>query len=64
MDVTFDSVFYEIAVLVLLAAVLGFVGIVLRQPLVVAFITAGVLGGCLRGRMRWGLSHRPGSSKR
>lgn len=45
MDVAFDSVFYEIAVLVLLAAVLGFVGMVLRQPLVVAFIAAGVLAG-------------------
>jgi len=45
MDVSFASVFYEIAVLVMLAAVVGFVGLLLRQPLVVAFIAVGVLAG-------------------
>ncbi len=45
MDLAFDNVFYETAALVLLAAGLGFVGLVLRQPLVVAFIAAGVLAG-------------------
>lgn len=45
MDVNFASVFYEIAVLVLLAAAIGFVGLLLRQPLVVAFIAVGVLAG-------------------
>jgi Kef-type K+ transport system membrane component KefB len=39
------SVFYEIALLVLLAAGVGFVGLLLRQPLVVAFIAVGVLAG-------------------
>lgn len=39
------SVFYEIAILVLLAAGLGFVGMILRQPLIVAFIALGVLAG-------------------
>jgi Kef-type K+ transport system membrane component KefB len=45
MDLGFDTAFYEIAALVLLAAGLGFLGLVLRQPLVVAFIVAGVLAG-------------------
>ncbi|MCC6008892.1 MAG: cation:proton antiporter [Rhodobacteraceae bacterium] len=45
MDIAFASVFYEIAVLVLLAAGIGFVGLLLRQPLVVAFIAVGVLAG-------------------
>ena len=40
-----ESVFSEIALLVLLAAALGFVGLLLRQPLVVAFIALGVLAG-------------------
>jgi Kef-type K+ transport system membrane component KefB len=39
------SVFYEIALLVILAAGLGFVGLLLRQPLIVAFIAVGVLAG-------------------
>ena len=43
--IEFSSVFYEIAVLVLLAAVLGLIGLSLRQPLVVAFIAAGILAG-------------------
>ena len=45
MDTAFASIFYEIALLVLLAAALGFVGLLLRQPLVVAFIAVGVLAG-------------------
>ncbi len=45
MNLAFDNVFYEIAALVMLAAVLGFIGLVARQPLVVAFIAAGVLAG-------------------
>jgi Kef-type K+ transport system membrane component KefB len=44
-DLSFASIFYEIAVLVLLAAGLGVVGVLLRQPLIVAFIAAGVLAG-------------------
>jgi Kef-type K+ transport system membrane component KefB len=39
------TVFGEIAILVGLAAALGLVGLVLRQPLVVAFIAAGILAG-------------------
>ncbi|SDW77121.1 cation:proton antiporter [Roseicitreum antarcticum] len=45
MDINFATVFYEIAVLVLMAAALGFVGLLARQPLVVAFIAVGVLAG-------------------
>ena len=45
MDIAFDTVFYEIAILVLLAAGIGFVGLLMRQPLVVAFIAVGVLAG-------------------
>jgi Kef-type K+ transport system membrane component KefB len=45
LDTSFASVFYEIALLVLLAAGVGFVGLLLRQPLVVAFIAVGVLAG-------------------
>jgi len=45
MESTFASVFYEIAALVLLAAAVGFVGLLARQPLVVAFIAVGVLAG-------------------
>jgi Kef-type K+ transport system membrane component KefB len=45
LDASFASVFYEIAILVLLAAGVGFLGLLLRQPLVVAFIAVGVLAG-------------------
>lgn len=44
-DVSLAPVFFEVAVLVLMAAALGLVGVLLRQPLVVAFIAAGVLAG-------------------
>ncbi|MDD7969517.1 cation:proton antiporter [Roseinatronobacter alkalisoli] len=45
MDTSFASIFYEIALLVLLASVVGFFGLLARQPLVVAFIAVGVLAG-------------------
>jgi len=41
----FNDVFTEIAVLLLLAAVIGAIGIRLRQPLIVAFIAVGILVG-------------------
>ena len=44
-DTSFASIFYEISLLVLLAAAVGFVGLLLRQPLVVAFIAVGVIAG-------------------
>jgi len=37
--------FYEIAALLVLAAVAGFVGLMLRQPLIVSFIAVGILAG-------------------
>lgn len=37
--------FYEIAALLALAALAGFVGMLLRQPLIVSFIAVGVLAG-------------------
>ena len=42
---SFAGPFTEIAALVLLAAGLGFLGLLLRQPLIVAFIAVGVLAG-------------------
>ncbi|WP_370208675.1 cation:proton antiporter [Pararhodobacter marinus] len=44
-DASLAPVFLEIALLVLMAAGLGLVGLALRQPLVVAFIAAGILAG-------------------
>jgi len=35
------SSFYELTVLVVLAAVIGFVGVLLRQPMIVSFIAVG-----------------------
>ena len=45
MDFAFDKAFYEISVLILLAAAVGVVGLLARQPLIVAFIFVGVLAG-------------------
>ncbi|MEM9969704.1 MAG: cation:proton antiporter family protein [Pseudomonadota bacterium] len=38
-------VFYEIAALLVLAAGVGFAGLLLRQPLIVSFIAVGILAG-------------------
>jgi Kef-type K+ transport system membrane component KefB len=40
-----ESVFNEIATLLMLAAVVGFAGLMLRQPLIVSFIAAGIIAG-------------------
>ncbi len=45
MTSVFGDVFTEMAVLLLLAAVIGAIGIRLRQPLIVAFIAVGILVG-------------------
>ncbi len=37
--------FYEIAALLVLAAATGFVGLMLRQPLIVSFIAVGIIAG-------------------
>ncbi|MEQ8492665.1 MAG: cation:proton antiporter, partial [Gammaproteobacteria bacterium] len=39
------STFAEIAVLLVLAAAIGFIGLILRQPLIVSFIAVGLLAG-------------------
>lgn len=38
-------IFYEIAALLVLAACVGFAGLMLRQPLIVSFIAVGILAG-------------------
>ncbi|TGN68491.1 sodium:proton exchanger [Paracoccus liaowanqingii] len=45
MDTSQVTAFYEMAILILLAAGVGYLGLLLRQPLVVAFIAVGVLAG-------------------
>ncbi|MGF1639756.1 MAG: cation:proton antiporter [Rhodospirillales bacterium] len=44
-DVVSFSVFYEVAALLVLAAAVGLVGVLLRQPLIVSFIAVGILAG-------------------
>ncbi|MEC9346728.1 MAG: cation:proton antiporter [Pseudomonadota bacterium] len=44
-EVIVHSAFAEIAALLVLAAAVGFVGIILRQPLIVSFIVVGLLAG-------------------
>jgi len=39
------SPFYELTALIVLAAVIGFIGVLLRQPMIVSFIAVGVLAG-------------------
>lgn len=39
------SPFYELTALITLAAVMGFIGLLLRQPMIVSFIAVGVLAG-------------------
>ena len=47
MDMSFfhTSPFYELAALLALAAGVGFIGMLLRQPMIVSFIAVGVLAG-------------------
>ena len=54
MTPVFSDVFTEMAVLLLLAAVIGAIGVRLRQPLIVAFIAVGILVGL--GRFGSGLA--------
>lgn len=44
-DILNDYIFYEIAALLVLAAAVGFLGLLARQPLIVSFIAVGVLAG-------------------
>jgi Kef-type K+ transport system membrane component KefB/voltage-gated potassium channel Kch len=45
LDFTLHHPFYEIAVLILIAAFVGLFGLLLRQPLIVSFIAVGILAG-------------------
>ncbi|WP_204355302.1 cation:proton antiporter [Roseovarius amoyensis] len=45
MDVFFHTAFGEIAALLVMAAMIGFLGIILRQPLIVSFIAVGLIAG-------------------
>ncbi len=45
METLIASVFGEVAVLLVMAAAAGFVGIALRQPLIVSFIAVGLIAG-------------------
>lgn len=40
-----NTPFYELAALLILAAAVGFIGLLLRQPMIVSFIAVGVLAG-------------------
>ncbi|XBQ17174.1 MAG: cation:proton antiporter family protein [Oceanicaulis sp.] len=44
-EAIYGYVFYEIAALLVLAAAVGFLGLLLRQPLIVSFIAVGVIAG-------------------
>lgn len=45
MEFIHSSPFYELAALLTLAGLIGFIGLMLRQPMVVSFIAVGVLAG-------------------
>ena len=45
MEAILHSPFGEVAVLLVMGAVIGFLGIILRQPLVVSFIAVGLIAG-------------------
>ena len=45
MDLMLHSAFAEVATLLMLAAVVGFAGLLLRQPLIVSFIAVGIMAG-------------------
>ncbi len=45
MEFMLHSAFAEVATLLMLAAVIGFAGLLLRQPLIVSFIAVGIVAG-------------------
>ena len=45
MEAIVQSAFGEVAALLVMAAVIGFVGMILRQPLIVSFIAVGLIAG-------------------
>lgn len=44
-EIITDYIFYEVAALLVLAAGIGFLGLMARQPLIVSFIAVGILAG-------------------
>lgn len=44
-EILSTSVFHEVALLLVLAAGIGFLGLLLKQPLIVSFIAVGILAG-------------------
>lgn len=44
-EILSTSVFHEVALLLVLAAGVGFLGLLLKQPLIVSFIAVGILAG-------------------
>lgn len=44
-EIIHQNPFYEVAALVMMAAVVGFVGLLLRQPMIVSFIAVGIMAG-------------------
>lgn len=45
MDLIHHSLFYQISAIMMVAGIIGFIGLKLKQPLIVAFIAAGLLVG-------------------
>ena len=45
MDLIVQSAFGEVSLLLVMAAAIGFIGVILRQPLIVSFIVVGLLAG-------------------
>lgn len=45
LDVVANYIFYEIAALLVLSALIGFVGLKLKQPLIVCFVFVGIFAG-------------------
>ena len=45
MEVLIHSPFSEVAALLVIAAVIGFLGIILKQPIIVSFIAVGLVAG-------------------
>ncbi len=48
METVIHSPFAEVAVLLVLAAIIGMFGTLLRQPLIVSFIAVGLYRGTVR----------------
>lgn len=45
MDIIHSSPFFELTALLSLAAIMGFIGLLLRQPMIVSFIAVGIIAG-------------------